>query len=138
MPRDRLRKAGWCAWAAAIAAACGGGGRPRPTPPAPESVGNPERGRQLVATKAQPACGTCHIIPGVEGATGGIGPSLKGVATRAATRVHRKPTVAYLRESLARPTAYVVPDYQPVMPSFRDQFSDAELDDIVAFLLTLR
>jgi cytochrome c len=36
-------------------------------------------GQQIIAGKP---CGSCHVIPGVPGATGAIGPSLAGVAGR--------------------------------------------------------
>ena len=36
-------------------------------------------GKRLVREKG---CGTCHVIPGVSGAEGKVGPSLEGVALR--------------------------------------------------------
>ena len=42
--------------------------------------GDPERGRIAIAEYGCPAC---HVIPGVAGATGTIGPPLTGMATRA-------------------------------------------------------
>jgi cytochrome c1 len=53
----------------AVAAA---GGALEPGSPAAE-------GAQLIATKG---CGGCHTIPGIPGATGLVGPSLGGVASR--------------------------------------------------------
>lgn len=41
--------------------------------------GDPARGRALIQ---QYGCGSCHTIPGVPGATGGVGPSLAGVQTQ--------------------------------------------------------
>ena len=38
--------------------------------------GQPAKGRALIQ---QYGCGSCHQIPGVPGATGGVGPSLEGV-----------------------------------------------------------
>jgi hypothetical protein len=44
---------------------------------------------------------------------------------------------AYLRQSLREPSAFVVPNFQPgVMPTL--PLSDSQVDDVVAFLLTLR
>jgi cytochrome c len=37
-------------------------------------------GAQIIATKP---CGGCHVIPGIAGATGAVGPNLAGVASRA-------------------------------------------------------
>lgn len=42
-------------------------------------AGNTARGKQLVA---QYGCTSCHIIPGVDGPRGEVGPSLEHVATR--------------------------------------------------------
>lgn len=41
--------------------------------------GDPGRGRQVIQ---QQGCGTCHLIPGVPGANGTVGPSLAGLAVR--------------------------------------------------------
>jgi cytochrome c len=38
-----------------------------------------EAGRQLASRYG---CGVCHVIPGVDGAVGQLGPSLAGVASR--------------------------------------------------------
>ena len=41
--------------------------------------GDPARGRALIQHYG---CGSCHKIPGVPGATGGVGPKLEGVQTQ--------------------------------------------------------
>jgi cytochrome c2 len=41
--------------------------------------GDPLRGKVLIAAHA---CGGCHEVPGVAGATGHVGPSLDGIAGR--------------------------------------------------------
>jgi cytochrome c len=41
--------------------------------------GDPQRGRQLMLKYG---CASCHVIPGVEGARGMVGPSLEGIAGR--------------------------------------------------------
>jgi cytochrome c1 len=38
-----------------------------------------QQGQQLVGTKG---CGGCHVVPGVTGAVGTVGPNLGGVASR--------------------------------------------------------
>ncbi len=40
---------------------------------------NPEQGIQAIAKYG---CGTCHMIPGVAGANGTVGPKLDSIATR--------------------------------------------------------
>ena len=42
--------------------------------------GDPERGRIAIS---QYGCPTCHVIPGIKGATGTVGPPLTGMASRA-------------------------------------------------------
>jgi len=49
---------------------------------APAPIGSADlatQGRALVLAKG---CGGCHTIPGLPGATGQVGPNLRGVATR--------------------------------------------------------
>jgi mono/diheme cytochrome c family protein len=41
--------------------------------------GDLQRGRDIIA---QTGCGACHVIPGIAGAIGPVGPSLKGFARR--------------------------------------------------------
>jgi cytochrome c oxidase subunit 2 len=49
-------------------------------PPAAGSGGNDaDQGKALIG---QQPCGTCHVIPGVPGASGQVGPNLAGVASR--------------------------------------------------------
>ncbi len=85
------------------------------------------------------ACIACHTLSSVPGARGTVGPALDGVGSRAAERggaTGRNLTgEAYLRESILDPNAYVVPGFQPVMPSFAGQLTDQQLKDLVDFLL---
>jgi Cytochrome c len=68
-----------------------------------------------------------------------VGPSLKGVAVRAATRKPGYTAIAYLRESIMYPNAYVVQGFNPgIMPqTFGQQLSKQQIDDVVSYLLTL-
>ncbi len=56
---------------ALVAAACATG--PSQTPPPEVPAGNPARGVALIERYG---CGGCHIIPGVPGADGKVGPPL--------------------------------------------------------------
>lgn len=51
-------------------------------PPSPSIgvAGDPERGRTLLRSHG---CGTCHVVPGVRGANGRVGPPLGRIARRA-------------------------------------------------------
>jgi hypothetical protein len=46
----------------------------------------------------------------------------------------------YLRQSLVDPDAYLVEGYPPgaMLPDVADRLTEQQLDDLVAFLLTLR
>lgn len=50
-----------------------------PAPPKPAFEGDASRGRQLIA---QYGCNTCHVIPGIAGMQGMLGPDLTGVTAR--------------------------------------------------------
>jgi cytochrome c2 len=63
---------------ALLVAACQG--QPAAPAPAPPAGSPAAQGQALLAQKG---CGGCHVIPGVSGATGNVGPSLVGVASKA-------------------------------------------------------
>lgn len=66
-----------------------------------------------------------------------IAPPFVGVAERAETRRPPLTAAAYIYEAIVNPTAYVVPDFNPVMPlDYAKQFSESDLGDIMAYLLT--
>jgi hypothetical protein len=47
--------------------------------------------------------------------------------------------VAYLHDSIANPNAYVVEGYADIMPKIWGKvFTEAQIDDIISYLLTLR
>ncbi|HEY7625338.1 MAG TPA: cytochrome c [Candidatus Limnocylindria bacterium] len=101
-----------------------------PEPPATDPIG---RGRQLYRSVG---CANCHE-PGLFGRR--LGPPLDHAGTLAGTRRAGMSAADYLRESIVDPGAYVVPGYQDSMP--RDlgrDLSPTDLDDLVAYLLSLR
>ena len=67
-----------------------------------------------------------------------VGPSLAGVATRAATRKPGYSAQLYLYESITRPGAYVVAGFtNGLMPQdFKTRLRPADLADLIAFLMT--
>jgi len=90
------------------------------------AAGDPAAGEALFAE----ACAGCH------GAEPGAGPALPGMGERAATRVEGMTAAEYLHESIVDPGAYLVEGYQDIMPpTYGDQYSEAELADLVAYLL---
>ncbi|HET7087792.1 MAG TPA: hypothetical protein VFL17_04000 [Anaerolineae bacterium] len=68
-----------------------------------------------------------------------VGPSLAGVAARAAGRSPGLGARRYLELSILKPDAYVVQGFSDVMPrGFGDKLTGEELDALLAFLLTLK
>ena len=92
--------------------------------------GNPEFGQLLIAERG---CTACHVIPGIRGFTGTVGPSLDGFGRRAyiAGQLPNRPMMltAWLRD----PPAI---DPATAMPALG--LSEAEALDIAAYLYTLR
>lgn len=82
-----------------------------------------------------PPCTTCHAL-----ASGGfgLGPLMKGISQRASQRIPGLDGEAYLRQSILDPKAFIVPGYRDIMyPNFADHFTDQDIADLIAFLLTL-
>ncbi|HET7340082.1 MAG TPA: cytochrome c [Methylomirabilota bacterium] len=117
--------------------------------PKRDGGGNAARGEQLFATLP---CASCHDVthpwPG-----GDVCPNLGNIATEAARIVRSREyhgkartAAAYIRESILEPNAYIVPGAQyqtapgqSVMPKdFATTLKPAQVDDLVAFLMTKR
>lgn len=87
--------------------------------------------------KRPPAiCATCHALTPD---TVIVGPSLAGIASRAASRVPGVNAETYLRDSILDPGAYIVPGFPDAMQkNLGETLSTDQINDIIAFLLTLR
>ena len=122
--------------------ACGG----RNTPAV---RGDATRGKSLyeqmtIGPNAAPGCVTCHSLePGVRL----VGPSHAGLATRAAETIEspnytgQADTAAgYLRESIVEPNAYIEEGFTAnvMYPKYKEDLSEQDIDDLVAFILTLK
>lgn len=82
-------------------------------------------------------CRVCHSLePDVKL----VGPSLAGLAGRADGRVAGLSAEQYLRQSIVDPNAYVVEGFpaNQMPPNFGETLADQQINDLVAFLLTLR
>ncbi|PJF41031.1 MAG: hypothetical protein CUN54_03085 [Phototrophicales bacterium] len=105
-----------------------------------ESIGDAEHGRVLfheVAEGAPLACATCHNTDSEERL---VGPGLLNIGTRAATRVEGQSAIEYIRTSIIDPNAYIVEGFgnpSPMPTGFGDAFTEEDLNDLIAYLLTL-
>ncbi len=117
--------------------------------PSANGTSDPANGAKLFA---QLPCNSCHDVtkpfPG-----GVICPNLGNISTEAA-RIVQSPdyhgkaadAASYIRESILDPNAYIVPgdvyhsaDGQSVMPKdFGTTLTPSQIDDLVAYLLTLK
>ncbi len=81
-------------------------------------------------------CAQCHALTPE---TVVIGPSLAGVATRAAMRESNLDAQSYIETSILNPSQYIVPGFKDVMPkSFAKDLTSDEFNAVVQFLLTLK
>ena len=90
--------------------------------------GNPEMGKEIFTTTAQPACSTCHTLEEA-GATQTIGPNLDEVL--------KGKDADFIHESIVNPDAEIAAGYpDTLMPEDYGQKLDAQqLADLVAFLV---
>ena len=116
------------------AVACNRGETAKSNTPAPSAappVGNAARGPALAV---QYGCNVCHMIPGVQGPAGSLGPSLQGVASRPAISQGKVPlTPANLVQYIQDPATL---NPQSSMPPVGVPENDAK--DLAAYLLTLK
>jgi len=84
----------------------------------------------------QRGCAGCHSIDGSRL----TGPSFKesyGNSRILADKSPVKVDANYIRESILYPKSKVVGGYTPVMPSYKGQLSDDDIDSIIAYLKTV-
>ena len=81
-------------------------------------------------------CAQCHALTPD---TVVIGPSLAGVATRAASRMPGYDTQAYLETSILIPDEYLVEGFTNTMPTnFGKELTSEEFAALIAYLMTLK
>jgi mono/diheme cytochrome c family protein len=117
-----------------LATGCGGKGGNE------EQSGSAQAGQELFKQATignQAGCATCHSLQ--EGVTI-VGPSLAGVGSRAGERVSGLSAEDYLRQSILEPNAYTVEGFSAnIMPLvWSDVLSKEQVDDLIAFLMTLK
>ncbi|MBX3086670.1 MAG: cytochrome c [Anaerolineae bacterium] len=82
-------------------------------------------------------CSSCHDVSA--GLTI-VGPSLKGIAKTAETRKPGMSAHDYIYESITNPNAYVVKGFAPgiMIQTFKQTLSAKQINDVIAYLLTLK
>ncbi len=100
---------------------------------------NPANGEVLFATMNSSgfACSTCH---NAESEDTIVGPGLYGIPNRAGSRIPGEIAEQYLYESIINPNSYVVENFTDnIMPkTYADIYTETELFDLVAYLMTLQ
>jgi mono/diheme cytochrome c family protein len=110
--------------AALALSACGGGGAG-----ADEGAGAGQDLFEMTVIGTQAGCVTCHSRTAGEVI---VGPSLAGIGTRG--------DADYIRESILNPNAVLVEGFSAgTMPDvWGEELSDEQIDQLVAYLLTLK
>ncbi|MSR31465.1 MAG: hypothetical protein EXR99_08170 [Gemmataceae bacterium] len=94
----------------------------------------------VVAILNRGGCGNCHVIPGVPGADGEVGPNLSKLGVAAAGRKPKMSAKEYIRESILDPDAMVAPGgfEKGVMPKrFAKTLSSEDIKLLVEYLAQL-
>jgi len=101
-----------------------------------------------VAAMQKAGCAACHVIPGVPGATGTVGPDLSAIGELAKARLDSGDYVGkatsvkdYIREALNLPDAYLSPDCGGAVcpaglmsPTLIEALSKGEVEAIIEYL----
>ena len=83
------------------------------------------------------ACNACHSIDGKLK----LGPSIKNQFGTEIRHIDGSVMIideAYIRESIVEPLKFIVEGYTPIMPSYKPILSDEDIDNIVAYIKSLK
>ncbi|MBK7897056.1 MAG: cytochrome c [Candidatus Promineifilaceae bacterium] len=124
-------------------AACGGGDEEAAESGSDSgAVGDAANGERLfnesiIGAASAPGCITCHSLePGVVI----VGPSQSDVGARAETAIEGMSAEDYLRQSIVEPNAHIAEGYTPdvMYQNFGEELTNSQINDLVAFMLTLK
>jgi mono/diheme cytochrome c family protein len=116
-----------------VLAACGGGG-------GETTDSGAKAGEELFAQTvigSQAGCATCHSL---EAGVVIVGPSMAGIGSRAGSTVSGQSAEAYIKEAILTPDAHLAENFPAgTMPQvWGDELSSEQVDQLVAYLLTLK
>jgi cytochrome c551/c552 len=119
-----------------VLAACGGGGQQQGAGEA-AARGKALYEKTVIGPNSAPGCITCHSL---EPDKVIVGPSHAHIATVAETAVPGMSAADYLRESIVNPDAHVTAGFPAgvMYKNYGKDLTEQEINDLVAFLLTLK
>lgn len=117
---------GVCAWAVLVGCNAGEAMRPYTV----STGGDAERGKELIGSYG---CGACHIVPGIQGARGLVGPPLLYFSQRTMVAGELPNTPENLARWIQHPKSV---EPKTAMPDLG--LSIEQANDIAAYLYTLR
>ncbi len=106
------------------------GGNSASGPQSPESAG--ATGERLFTSLG---CSGCHRMD-----ASGAGPALVGIFGKPVPIENGQTVIAdegYIHDSIVLPQQHVVAGYQPIMPSFKGQVSEAQIMELIAYIKSL-
>jgi mono/diheme cytochrome c family protein len=111
----------------------------RPQTPEAAPLEQVDRGKALFFLEQQSGGGGCPLCHAISGRGGTRGPDLTHVASRAGQRVSGLTAEEYLLEKVnaGASSRYQVPGYVPIMPPFGRMLSEQQIEELVAYLLSL-
>lgn len=120
-----------CCWFLLVA--CGGGDESKSIP---ENQLDPTSLEGMGEKVFISNCAACHAVKGDRVV---VGPSLEGIATRAATRVEGQSAEDYLYSSILNPNDYIVEGFSEgsMQQNFASVLTSEEVTQVIAYLGTL-